>query len=241
MAIPLSLVVLFLLLLNGALLYSLSHRLISLYRQIKKRRGQRFDRRCTHFNLHPVQPSDIVFLGDSITEGGEWPALFPNVPVRNFGIGSDTTAGVLSRLDPIIAGQPKAIFLLIGTNDIGQNIPPTETLQNYRSIMSWIRQEAPETKLYIQSILPRKASEHTAVTSLNKELHNLARELSCTYLDLFPRFQQRADSLETDSQSTSSHRTPIAPQFSNDNLHLTGQGYLQWQQQLFPHVNEVSG
>ncbi|MGB9898194.1 GDSL-type esterase/lipase family protein, partial [Thermanaerothrix sp.] len=76
------------------------------------------EQKCDFFAHHPVKAGDIVFLGDSITDGARWDELFPGLSVKNRGINADTTRGVLARLDSILQGQPAAIFLLIGTNDL---------------------------------------------------------------------------------------------------------------------------
>ena len=63
--------------------------------------------------------NEIVFIGNSITEGGKnWSEKF-NIPnIRNRGIGGDVTDGVLERLGEIIFFKPKAVFILIGINDL---------------------------------------------------------------------------------------------------------------------------
>ncbi|HQP10891.1 MAG TPA: TonB-dependent receptor plug domain-containing protein, partial [Candidatus Omnitrophota bacterium] len=42
--------------------------------------------RADFFRRYPVNRGDIVFLGDSITDGGCWEELFPGVPLKNRGI-----------------------------------------------------------------------------------------------------------------------------------------------------------
>src|SRR5207244_10058498 len=61
-----------------------------------------------------VGDADVVMLGDSITEGMDWRELFPDVRILNRGIAGDTSAGVLNRLDEVIARHPKMVFLMIG-------------------------------------------------------------------------------------------------------------------------------
>ena len=71
------------------------------------------------FKEKPLNLNDIVFLGNSITAGGnDWSERL-NIPnIKNRGIGGDTTDGVIARLDEIIYFKPKAVFLLIGINDL---------------------------------------------------------------------------------------------------------------------------
>ena len=59
-----------------------------------------------------------LFLGDSLTEYGNWRELFPGLDIKNRGIAGDTTDGVLHRLDGITALSPDKIFLMIGINDL---------------------------------------------------------------------------------------------------------------------------
>ncbi len=205
------------------LVWLIGRRLLSLYSEVKNRRQQRFLRRKSHFAIKHVTSNELLFVGDSITEGADWHGLFPeqsthNSVVRNFGIGSDTTAGVLERLAPILAGHPRAIFLLIGTNDIGTGIPLLQTTRNYRAIVAQIHQSTPATQLYIQSILPREASQQAAVEALNRQIQHLAAEYGATYIDLYSQFLGEEGGID-----------PIC---SNDELHLLGSGYRRWQQAL---------
>ena len=75
--------------------------------------GEYYDQRRSLFEVLPIRSSDIVFLGNSITDGGEWAELFDNRHVRNRGISGDQTGWMLGRLDPILAGHPKRLFLML--------------------------------------------------------------------------------------------------------------------------------
>ena len=69
------------------------------------------------FEQLPIRGNDIVFLGNSITDGCEWAELFNNRHIKNRGISADRSGWLLDRLDPIVNGHPKKLFLMIGTND----------------------------------------------------------------------------------------------------------------------------
>lgn len=58
---------------------------------------------------------EIVFIGNSITEGGKnWSEKF-NIPnIRNRGIGGDVTDGVLERLGEIIFLNQRPFLFLLG-------------------------------------------------------------------------------------------------------------------------------
>lgn len=168
------------------------------------------------FHKHPIQPGDIVMLGDSLTDGARWDEIFPGAPVKNRGINADTVAGVLARLDEIISGRPAKIFLLIGTNDLpwydyrGDHV----ILDTYRQILARFRTELPGTILYVQSLLPRGRSFAGRIRKLNYQLARLAKEMDCEHIDLYPFFADKKGALRKE--------------LTNDHLHLLGEGYRIW-------------
>jgi hypothetical protein len=66
----------------------------------------------------PDTRNEIVFLGNSITDGAEWFELLGNKRCRNRGISGDVTEGVLLRLDGVTKLKPSSIFILIGINAV---------------------------------------------------------------------------------------------------------------------------
>ncbi|MBM4385879.1 MAG: hypothetical protein FJ091_21230 [Deltaproteobacteria bacterium] len=180
-------------------------------------------RRISTFETFPVVPGDIVFLGDSITEGGEWNELFVGKAVRNRGIGGDTSTGVLARTDAIARAKPAKVFLLIGTNDLFVGAAPEEIAANVGEILGRIAGESAGTQLYVQSVLPRAASYRAEVEALNARLERVASERGATWIDLYPVFLD---------PETGAIRTSL----SNDELHLLGPGYALWRQAIAEHV-----
>ena len=78
-----------------------------------------YPKRIQEFKKESLEFGEIVFIGNSITEGGkDWSAKFGINHIRNRGIAGDLTDGVLQRLDEIIYFKPKAVFILIGINDL---------------------------------------------------------------------------------------------------------------------------
>ena len=176
-------------------------------------------RKISFFEIFPINSNDVVFLGDSITQGGEWAELFPDLSVKNRGIGGDTTTGVLQRLHQVTDGQPSALYIQIGTNDLthGPDQRETSYLQ-YREIIARVQKESPSTQIYLQSLLPRAVDYRAQVEAFNIEIERLATAMGVTYIDLYTHF------LDPDGS--------ITDQVSNDELHLNGQGYLLWQSLL---------
>ncbi len=182
--------------------------------------------RSTLFEQLPITNSDIIFLGNSITNGAEWFELFQDSRVKNRGISGDTYMGVYDRLDPILKGHPAKIFLLIGINDVSAGRSSQEIVEGIGSIINKIKKDSPETEVYVQSLLPVNSDlgmfqSHTTkpeiVNEINKSLLDKSEEWKVTYINLYPHF---IDS-ETGKMSL---------EFSNDGLHLLGPGYLLWAQ-----------
>jgi lysophospholipase L1-like esterase len=98
-----------------------------------------------------------VFFGDSITQG--WKSLptdFPNLKVANRGISGDTTRGLRARVqDDVIAVHPKAVSMLIGTNDLDQGSEPKDVVDNLKAIVDELHKANPKMPIVINKIMPR--------------------------------------------------------------------------------------
>lgn len=180
--------------------------------------------RVSLFDILPIERNDIVFLGNSITDGGEFAELFGMPNVKNRGIQSDVISGVAKRLRQVTAGKPKKIFLLIGINDISHNLTVDRIASDYRDLVRRIRRETPATKLYIQSIFPinndfgryrnLKGKEQT-LKELNSRLSRIASEEGAEFVDLTPALADPKTG-------------KLTREYTNDGLHLTGKGYKVW-------------
>ncbi|MCB9445927.1 MAG: hypothetical protein H6669_17000 [Ardenticatenaceae bacterium] len=198
--------------------------LIVYYRRLIKRFfvAPGYARRFSIFEKHPVQPNDTVFLGDSITEWFPLDEIFPDIRIKNRGISGDTTDGVLRRLHQIISGQPRRIFLEIGTNDIGFGHAPSQIVANYEAILERIQIESPHSQVFVLSILPRHHRFAAKIQAINKEFAALAQKYDYLFIDLFPHFANERDGLRTE--------------FTNDNLHLLVNGYAQLKTVIAPYI-----
>ena len=102
----------------------------------------------------------VVFLGDSITQGwGEGlGAAFPGVKVANRGISGDTTRGVLFRLqEDVLALNPAAVVLLIGTNDLEEGATPEIIAGNLKLILADLKQHNPKMPIVLCQVFPSSA------------------------------------------------------------------------------------
>ncbi len=189
--------------------------------------------KATLYEALPVVSTDIVFLGNSITDGGEWAELFGDARMKNRGISGDIAEGVYDRLDAVLGGQPAKIFLLIGINDVARGTSADTIVARILRIAKKIGEDSPRTKLYVQSVLPVNdcygmfkghTSRGDVVLEINRLLQEKAVEGRFTYIDLHSHFCNEEGKMN--------------PEYSNDGLHLLGKGYLLWKQIVLPYVNE---
>lgn len=182
-----------------------------------------YDQRELLFETLPTSKRDIIFLGNSITDGCEWSELFQNRHCKNRGISGDVCDGVLNRLETVTKGQPAKVFLMIGINDLGRGGHPDTIAMKTWQIVKRIKAESPRTKVFIQSVLPVNDhygmfAGHTSrwkdVPVTNELLKQIAQEEGVTYIDLFSLFADEEGKMNIN--------------YSNDGLHLTGKGYLVW-------------
>ena len=99
-----------------------------------------YDRKCEAFKLENANfaHGQTVFIGDSLTDGCALDVFYPGLStaVYNRGIGGDSTAGVLKRLEfSLFDIKPSRIVLMIGINDINGMVPNSKILENYGKIL----------------------------------------------------------------------------------------------------------
>src|SRR6476646_8564461 len=199
------------------------------YTQIKATNQRLFDTvgfvpeyyplRVATFEKEPVVPGRIIFLGNSITQIGDWKKLLNDSTVINRGIAGDITFGVLKRLDDVTRRQPSKLFMLIGINDIGKDIPDAVIADNIRKIIVRVQAESPSTKIYVQSILPvnpdvpnfpQHYDKQEHILSTNKLIKKVAQESTCAYINIHDLFTDKKGRLDE--------------KYTKDGLHLTAEG-----------------
>ena len=192
-----------------------------------------WDQRTSLFEILPVSKSDIVFLGNSITDGGEFAELFGMDNIRNRGIRSDVITGVEKRLTQVTMGHPAKIFLLIGINDVSHGLTAAELGRRYERLVRKIREQSPETKLYVQSVMPinndfrryrNLRGREQVIVDFNKKIKATAAAQGVEYIDLWPALSVSGGKLN--------------PAYTNDGLHLNGAGYRAWAKAIEKQVKE---
>lgn len=171
------------------------------------------------------ETESIAFLGDSLTNHGEWAAWFPDREVHNFGVSGDTTDDLIARLDAVVDAQPASIALLIGTNDLGKRQTVEHLVRNVEFLLVTLRRGLPGTRMLVQSILPRGREFADQINDANRHLRQFSATVNAQYLDLWPAFAQ------DDGE--------IKPEYSDDRLHLTEAGYQAWLAELRPALERL--
>lgn len=180
---------------------------------------------------------DVLFMGDSITDwwrspgrgggtngvipyGGKavFEKYFGSMKVANFGIAGDTTQGVLWRLQNGEGEgyKPKAVMLMIGTNNTGRNSPP-EIAMGVADVVFELRKDFPDAKILLLAIFPRSGPTsrfRAQIDEINKIIPALHDNQHVFYMDIGPKFLAPDGSIPQDIMS--------------DGLHPTSQGYEIW-------------
>ncbi|MDR2292579.1 MAG: GDSL-type esterase/lipase family protein [Prevotellaceae bacterium] len=196
---------------------------VTIYAQTAEPGEYNYQRRSL-FEVLPVTSSDIIFIGNSITDGCEWSELFNNIHVKNRGISADRTYWILDRLDHIVKGKPRKLFVQSGTNDLGAGHSPQSVADNIAKLIDRFQSESPETELYIQSIFPVNndfekyakwhGSKGKEIVETNELLKQLCILKGITFVDVYSKLVDENGKLNKD--------------YTNDGLHLMGTGYLVW-------------
>lgn len=181
-----------------------------------------YPKRIEVFKKNPLKQGDIVFLGNSITQqGGDWNARFGRHDMMNRGISGDVTDGVLARLGEICYAKPKAVFILIGINDIynwnlNWGIPSPEYVgNNIPRIAQEIHRKSPKTKIYVQTVLPTDLEAvKDAIITVNKIIKLHEAKGHYQVIDLYSEFV--------------APNGLIKPELTRDGIHLTVEGYALW-------------
>lgn len=175
------------------------------------------------FHALPVRSTDIVMMGNSITDMPNWPEFFNGAQGRviNRGNSGGFSYEMLANIESVLVGKPAKIFMKIGTNDLGGSTgTPASIAANVRQCVERCKAESPETEFYIESIIPaynQGIKTPQTIAEANRLLKAIADEDEndkCFFVELNSLFGGAVTSLPSNC--------------TLDNLHLSAGGYKIW-------------
>jgi lysophospholipase L1-like esterase len=181
-------------------------------------------------------PIELLFVGDSITDGWRnagqtlWDQHFAPHKAANFGIGGDTTQGVLWRMQngELEGYKAKLIVLMLGTNNINRN-PNDDIVEGDRLIVQEFRKRQPQAKVLILGIFPRGVEAtnpyRASISDINSKLAKLADNKNVYFMDIGDKF------LTADGTLT--------PEIMPDALHPNFKGYQIWADAISARVRQL--
>lgn len=184
--------------------------------------------------------AEVVFIGDSITEGWEksgapvWQRYYQPMHGLALGFGGDRTENVLWRL---LHGEvdhiaPKVAVLMFGTNNTGhRHEDPKTTAAGIRRNIDELRRRLPDTKILLLAIFPRGEKPDDQLRQLNEKVNAIiagyADNRHVFYLNINQQFLAADGTLSKD----------IMP----DLLHPNQKGYEIWARAMAPTLNKLMG
>lgn len=208
-----------------------------------KRGNARFYELHSQHLKRAKEPMQLLFLGDSITEGwgkapDVWKANYEKYQAANFGIGGDRTEHVIWRIeDGVLKGvKPKVVVLMIGTNNSGEHTGEQIAAAD-KKIVELIRANIPEAKVLLLAIFPRGPRKNAngspddsavrlkAIAEANAILAKLDDGQHVRFLDIGAKF------LSADGK--------IPDAIMPDQLHPNAAGYQIWADAMRPLLDEM--
>jgi lysophospholipase L1-like esterase len=189
------------------------------------RLGSYKSQRLGMFSLTRLSGAPVVMLGDSLTERAQWSEITGCPFVANRGIGGDTSSGVLQRIENSIQLKPRAVFLMIGVNDVSSGVRTPLIVANLERILDrlagarahvFLAYVLPVTKTYKRKINPQ-------IDELNSALEKLVQRPGVGAIDLRSKMSDGEGNLRAD--------------LSIDGIHLNTEGYRIWRDAIAPLVD----
>ena len=179
---------------------------------------------------------DVLFIGDSITQGWEgggktvWEQKIAPFKAANFGIGGDRTEHVLWRLDHgNLDGtlNPKVIIIMIGTNNTGhRKDPPEETAAGIGAICAKLHERFPQAQMLLFAIFPRSAQPTDEKRQINDAVNRLIANYNGHWNIKF---------IDINSKLLAADGT-LSKEIMPDLLHPNSKGYAIWADALVPEM-----
>ena len=174
--------------------------------------------RSSTFNYLPIDSTDVVFVGTSITDQFPINEMFHTLRIKNRGIGSNYSWQIVNRIEPIVQSHPRKLFLEMGINDLEADITVDSLLANYKTVVGIIKKESPRTVIYIQSIFPVVRTKgygkcQPFIEKINPILKEYCEKSGINFVNIYPLLFKN-DGLDST--------------LTWDGTHLNFEGYKLW-------------
>jgi len=184
---------------------------------------------------------DLLFLGDSITQGWDsldadghgprqvWDRYYGPRKAANFGIGGDSTQHILWRLDhgEVDGLSPRVVVLLIGTNNLGSDTP-AEIAGGVTAVVEGLREKLPKARVLLLGVFPRGKTPNAKrerIKAVNARIARLDDGAAVRHLDIGHAFLDE--------------HGEVAPEIMPDYLHLSRRGYRLWADAMEPTLRDM--
>jgi lysophospholipase L1-like esterase len=184
---------------------------------------------------------DVLFLGDSITQGWEgrgarggwdaWQKYMAPLHSANFGIGGDRTEHVLWRITQgheLRGIHPKVCVLMIGTNNLGSNTD-AQIAEGVEKIVTTLHHERPHMQILLLGIFPRSPKPtdkyRERIKDINRTISRMNGKDNVHYLDIGKDFLEEDGTLSKN----------IMP----DSLHPNARGYEIESKAILPEIKQL--
>lgn len=173
---------------------------------------------------------DIVFLGDSITYKNDWAEFEISYLIKNSGINGNKTRDIIPRLkSDVYFYKPKNVILLIGINDIANDIKAETIVKNVGNIVDELKENLPNANIYLESIYPINNRDYdfyyiNSITNkqlenINKKYQEMTVEKDIQYIDMYSELVDNEKMLKKT--------------YTTDGLHLSRAGYVKVAEVLY--------
>ncbi len=173
------------------------------------------------YDLYRTEQTDIVMLGNSLTEWVEWDELLGRQNVVNRGIAGDVTSGYLQRLESVYKLRPKICFVEGGINDIYADVPVSVIFENYKKIVESLQAHGIipiiQSTLFVSPKWHDVKEKNVYVVELNAHLEAYAKDKGVQFVNLNERMSE--DNL-------------LKAELTYDGVHLTAAGYKVWGEEV---------
>lgn len=168
--------------------------------------------------------TEVVFIGDSLTDGYDLGRYYPDIVTLNRGIGGDTTFGVEKRLQSSVYDiEPQVVVMLIGANNFNT------MFDNYENILIGFRENIPNSKIVLLSLTSMGGNwaknNHLAAYN-NVKIKALAEKYGYEFVDIYTPLLN----METNE---------IYEKYTTDGGHLTHEGYMVLTEEIRPVLDRL--